>query len=135
MAIGGWPMDDASARRASTAPTCRRTPCCQPPEVYNIPLRSLYSQNIGNLLMAGRNISASYVAFTSTRVMATCAVDGAGGRDRGGAVRRRRASLPRQLAGDAEQIARLQQTLLRDDQTIKGRRNQDPADLARTGDA
>ena len=47
-----------------------------PPEVYDIPLRSLYSRNIANLMMAGRNISASYVAFTSARVMATCAVIG-----------------------------------------------------------
>ncbi|MFO0955890.1 MAG: FAD-dependent oxidoreductase [Isosphaeraceae bacterium] len=29
-----------------------------------------------NLMMAGRNIAATHVAFTSTRVMATCAVIG-----------------------------------------------------------
>ena len=46
------------------------------PEVYEIPLRSLYSRNINNLMMAGRNISATYAAFTSSRVMATCAVIG-----------------------------------------------------------
>ncbi|MCZ7634857.1 MAG: FAD-dependent oxidoreductase [Verrucomicrobia bacterium] len=46
------------------------------PEVYSIPLRCLYSRNVRNLLMAGRNISASHVALSSTRVMATCSVLG-----------------------------------------------------------
>ena len=102
----------------------------KPPEVYDIPLRSLYSRNIRNLLMAGRNISASYVAFTSTRVMATCAVEG---QAIGTAAARcvEAGITPRELAGDAKQVARLQETLLRDDQTIKGRGNRDPLDLAR----
>ena len=44
--------------------------------VYHIPFRSLYSANVRNMLMAGRDISASHVAFGTTRVMATCAVIG-----------------------------------------------------------
>ena len=44
--------------------------------IYGIPFRSYYSRNIANLLLAGRDISATHVAFGSTRVMATC---GAGG--------------------------------------------------------
>lgn len=40
-------------------------------EPYPIPFRSLYSHNIENLMFAGRNISASHVAFSSTRVMGT----------------------------------------------------------------
>ncbi len=40
-------------------------------EPYGIPLRCLYSKNVSNLLFAGRNISASHVAFSSTRVMGT----------------------------------------------------------------
>ena len=43
---------------------------------YSIPLRSLYSRNIDNLMFAGRNISATHVAFGSTRVQATCGVMG-----------------------------------------------------------
>lgn len=39
---------------------------------YNIPLRCLYSRTIDNLLFAGRNISASHVALSSTRIMLTC---------------------------------------------------------------
>ncbi len=45
-------------------------------EPYAIPLRSLYSKNIENLMFAGRNISASHVAFSSTRVMGTIGVIG-----------------------------------------------------------
>ncbi|MCA9444571.1 MAG: FAD-dependent oxidoreductase, partial [Candidatus Omnitrophica bacterium] len=43
---------------------------------YNIPLRSLYSKDVNNLLMAGRPISCSYVAFSSTRVLCTGSVVG-----------------------------------------------------------
>jgi hypothetical protein len=103
----------------------------RPPEVYDIPLRSLYSRNIANLWMAGRNISASYVAFTSARVMATCAVEG---QAIGTAAAQccSRGLLPRELARDAKQVVELQQTLLRNDQSIKSVRNQDTADLARS---
>lgn len=45
-------------------------------EPYGIPYRSLYSKNIQNLMFAGRNISASHLAFATTRVMATCGVIG-----------------------------------------------------------
>jgi hypothetical protein len=40
---------------------------------HNVPLRSLYSRNVTNLFFAGRNISASHYALSSTRVMLTCA--------------------------------------------------------------
>jgi hypothetical protein len=98
-------------------------------EVYNIPLRSLYGKNVGNLLMAGRNISACHVAFTSTRVMATCGVIGQAA-GTAAALCCRYGLSPRALAGDSTRAAELVQTLLRDDQTIKGRRNKDPRDLA-----
>lgn len=43
---------------------------------YTIPYRCLYSRNIPNLFMAGRNISTTHVAFGSTRVMRTCGMMG-----------------------------------------------------------
>lgn len=43
---------------------------------YTIPYRCLYSRNIDNLFMAGRNISTTHVAFGSTRVMRTCGMMG-----------------------------------------------------------
>ena len=130
VAIGGWAMD-AHPPEGFDRPDLPPNTVLSPPDVYDIPLRSLYSRNVVNLFMAGRNISASYVAFTSARVMATCAVEGqAVGTAAAQCVET--GLTPRQLAGDARQIARLQETLLRDDQSIKGRRNQDGSDLART---
>jgi hypothetical protein len=129
VAMGGWAMD-GHPPEGFDRPDLPPNTVLSPPEVYDIPLRSLYSRNIANLFMAGRNISASYVAFTSARVMATCAVEGqAIGTAAAQCVETART--PRHLANDPAQLARLQQTLLRDDQSIKGHRNQDAADLAR----
>jgi len=46
------------------------------PSPYGIPFGSLYSAEIPNLLFAGRNISVTHAAMSSTRVMATCALLG-----------------------------------------------------------
>ena len=129
VAIGGWPMDDhppGGFDRADLPPnTVLRTP-----EVYNIPLRSLYSRNVTNLMMAGRNISATHAAFTSTRVMATCAWWGRRP-EQPPRCAPARGLTPRGLYQDRSRLRELQQTLLRDDQTIRGLRNEDPRDLAR----
>jgi hypothetical protein len=43
---------------------------------YAIPYRCLYSRNIENLFMAGRNISVTHVALGSVRVMRTTGMMG-----------------------------------------------------------
>lgn len=43
---------------------------------YPVPYRCLYSKDIGNLFMAGRNISVDRYALGSTRVMRTCGMFG-----------------------------------------------------------
>jgi len=43
---------------------------------YPIPYRCLYSRNIGNLMMAGRDISVTHVALGTVRVMRTCGMMG-----------------------------------------------------------
>ncbi len=81
-------------------------------EPYGIPLRALYSVNIGNLMFAGRNISATHVAFSTTRVMGTCGVMGqAVGTAAAVAVKNRLS--PR--AACQKKIAEIQQLLLEDD--------------------
>lgn len=98
---------------------------------YHIPLRSLYSANVSNLWLAGRDISASHVAFGTTRVMATCAVTGeAAGSAAALAVAK--GVSPRELARD--HLEELQQTMLRQDAALLGVENRDPADLARHAD-
>lgn len=129
VAMGGWPLDDhppSGFDRHDERPATQ----VQPRAPYQIPLRALYSRNIRNLMMAGRNISATHAAFTSTRVMATCAVIGQAA-GTAAAVCARNGMTPRTLAHDKHRLAELQQLLLRDDQTIPGLRNSDPADLAR----
>ncbi len=47
-----------------------------PIHTYPIPYRCLYSRNINNLLMAGRNISVTHVALGTVRVMRTTGMMG-----------------------------------------------------------
>lgn len=77
VAYGGWSMDTHPPEGIYGKD---KNPCHQPhtPYIYGIPLRSLMSSNIANLMFAGRNIAATHMAFSSTRVMATCAVMGEG---------------------------------------------------------
>ena len=97
---------------------------------YTIPYRCYYSKNIGNMLMAGRNISATKMAMGSTRVMGTCAI---GGQAAGTAAALciKYGCLPR---GVHDHMDELQQTLLKDDCYIPGIRNTDEKDLARTAE-
>jgi hypothetical protein len=129
VAIGGWPLDDhppGGFDRSDLPPNT----VIRPDDVYDIPLRALYSRNVRNLMMAGRNISATHAAFTSSRVMATCAVIGQAA-GTAAAICVERGIAPRQLAQDRKLVASLQQMLVRDDQTIKRVHNEDPSDLAR----
>lgn len=48
----------------------------KPIRPYPIPYRCLYSQNVPNLMMAGRNISVSHVALGTVRVMRTTGMMG-----------------------------------------------------------
>ncbi len=43
---------------------------------YDVPYRCLYSRNVNNLFMAGRNISVTHVALGTTRVMRTTGMQG-----------------------------------------------------------
>lgn len=43
---------------------------------YDVPYRCLYSRNVDNLFMAGRDISVTHVALGTTRVMRTCGMMG-----------------------------------------------------------
>ncbi len=71
---GGWTMDDHDPKGFTTRSAPNRHVRIQKP--YAIPYRCLYSKNIKNLLFAGRNISVTHMALSSTRVMATCGMLG-----------------------------------------------------------
>ena len=133
VSIGGWPMDD---HPPSGFDKYDQRPFVQVKlaDPYNIPLRCLYSKNISNLMMAGRNISATHVAFTSARVMGTCSGLGQAV-GTAAAMCVRQGILPRQIVNDSKRMVELQQRLLRDDQAIYQARNTDQKDFARTAEA
>ncbi len=129
IAYGGWPLD-LHPPEGINAPA--REPCVQHPVpyLYDIPLRACVSDTVANLLFAGRNISATHAAFSSTRVMATCGVIGQGvGTAAAIAVQHRLP--PANLAAKTDAMKAIQQRLLRDDCYLVGRVNEDPADLAK----
>ena len=130
IAYGGWPLDlhPPEGIDATKEPPCRQHAV---PHLYDIPLRCCVARDIANLMFAGRNLSATHVAFSSTRVMATCAAVGQGvGTAASYAARKNLA--PADLATDPEAVATIQQRLLYDDAFLIGRRNQDPNDIARS---
>jgi hypothetical protein len=74
VAYGGWSMDDhhpAGLKHPGNPAIFHPAP-----SPYGIPYRALYSRNIVNLFFAGRNISVTHAAMSSTRVMATCGLLG-----------------------------------------------------------
>ncbi|MFT4033780.1 MAG: FAD-dependent oxidoreductase [Siphonobacter sp.] len=74
VAFGGWSIDLHPADGVfSEKPGCNQW---HSKGIYGIPYRSYYSKNIKNLFLTGRIISASHVAFGSSRVMATSAYGG-----------------------------------------------------------
>ncbi|AEE95928.1 FAD-dependent oxidoreductase [Mahella australiensis] len=125
VAYGGWPMDMhvSGGIRTRLEPNLN----IQCDEMYTIPYRCLYSKNISNLIVGGRAISASHMAFGSTRVMATCAVVGQA-IGTAGAMAVEKGVMPRDVN---EYIKELQQELLKDDCYIPGFKNEDAADLAK----
>lgn len=130
VAYGGWPLDlhPPNGIDAIDEVPCRHIHL---QHLYSIPLGSLYSRNVANLFFAGRNISATHVAFASTRVMATCGVMGQAVGTAAALMAASGASTINEHF-TAEETARLQQRLLRDDAFIPGCRNADPDDLARS---
>ena len=69
VSFGGWAIDLHPPEGVySSGPGCTQW---HAKGVYQIPWRCCYSRNIRNLFLAGRIISASHVAFASSRVMAT----------------------------------------------------------------
>lgn len=75
IAYGGWTMDDHFPEGFyydGGHPTIYHPA----PSPWGIPYRCLYSKNIKNLLFAGRNISVTHAALSSSRVMGTCSLLG-----------------------------------------------------------
>ena len=129
IATGGWPIDThpPGGIDAIDEPPCSQSPL---PYLYDIPLSCCIAKNIENLMFAGRNISATHIAFASTRVMATCSAIGQGvGTAAAYAISKEMA--PQSIPSDGKATLSIRQRLLRDDALLLGCQNEDPLDLAR----
>ena len=130
VSFGGWAIDlHPSDGVFSAQPGCQQW---HSKGVYQIPYRTMYSRNITNLFLAGRIISASHIAFGSTRVMGTCAH---GGQAVGmaAAICAKQKLQPRDLLA-APRMKELQRELLGLGQYIPGMALEDKNDLARTAE-
>ncbi|MBP8638304.1 MAG: FAD-dependent oxidoreductase [Dictyoglomi bacterium] len=126
VAYGGWSIDlHPPAGIFDPGHPCEQYKL---PDPYSIPFRSLYSENIENLMFAGRNISASHVALGSTRVQGTCGVMGQAA-GTAAYLCKKYDLMPRDIYKN--HIKELQQLLLREDCYIIGIKNEDPEDIAR----
>lgn len=94
---------------------------------YGIPLRALISKDISNLMMAGRNISATHAALGTLRVMSTTSLMGQAA-GTAAAVAIQHGLLVWELPEKG--IHAVQQTLLKDGCFLPNFRNEDESDLA-----
>jgi len=131
VSYGGWPLDvhhpdGIYSGKAGPFWSNDHVP------IYTIPFRCLYSVNIDNLLMAGRNMSVTHIALGTVRVQGTLSAAGQAA-GTAAALCLRHGVTPRVLG--RQHLKELQQVLLKQDQYIPGIVNDDPADLARTAAA
>lgn len=112
VAYGGWTMDDHHPAGFNAVKIGAPATVFHPaPSPFGIPYRSLYSNNVANLMFAGRCASATHAAMSSTRVQGTgCSMGQALGT--AAAIAVRDGLSPAEAGGRMQE---LQQLLLRDD--------------------
>jgi hypothetical protein len=127
VAFGGWSLD----LHPSDGVYSPQSGCNQYHSrgIYEIPYRCLFSKNIPNLFLAGRIISVTHVAFSSTRVMATAAHAGQAV-GMAAALCRKHGILPKDIC-ETTRMQELQLELLRTGHHLPLRALNDPLDLVR----
>ena len=128
VAYGGWSLDEHNPGGIENLDQPASYFHEKFTEPYQIPFRCLYSKNVPNLLFAGRNISQTHIALSSSRIMATCALEGQAV-GTAAALCLEKKVLPRALGQNY--IKELQEQLMRDDAFIPNRPANDPGDLAK----
>ena len=125
VAYGGWGLDDHPS--LGFFDKTRLNNHTHPGLCFSIPYRSLYSRNINNLMMAGRDISVTHVALSATRVMLTTGVIGhATGTAAGMAISKKTSP----LGIYTDHLVELQQQLMKEGAYIIELANTDINDLA-----
>ncbi|HKJ86294.1 MAG TPA: FAD-dependent oxidoreductase [Spirochaetia bacterium] len=115
IAYAGWSMDNhpPGGFYEPGAPTVFHPA----PSPWGVPYRALYSRTVDNLLFAGRNISATHIALSSSRVMRTCAVIGQAA-GTAAAIAIEHGTTPRGVY--ESHLVELQQSLMRQDSYLPG---------------
>ncbi|WP_455383408.1 FAD-dependent oxidoreductase [Salinispira pacifica] len=128
VSFGGWSIDLHPADGIYSP----RRPCDQyhAAGIYQIPYSVMVPREVSNLFLAGRIISASHVAFGSTRVMATCA-HGAQAVGAAASICLKQGIGPAAV-GRKPHVGELQRLLAEHGQYIPGYRLKSDGDLARS---
>lgn len=117
VAISGWPMDVHAPK--GIYDDGHATHWHFVAGMFHLPFSMMYSKNISNLMFAGRNMSATHVAFGSTRVACQGGVAGQA-IGTAAALCKKYDMTPRQIRD--QHFDELLTILLDEDQTIIGRR-------------
>ncbi|MGG1660274.1 FAD-dependent oxidoreductase [Brevibacillus sp. NRS-1366] len=127
VAFGGWYIDlhIAGGLLGPTSNPPSAADICGP---YGIPLRILIAKDRDNLMMAGRNVSATHAALGTLRVMATTALMGQAAGTAAAVAWQEGLSVAEIPERAMEQV---QQTLLREGCFLPNVENMDPGDIAR----
>ncbi|WP_158737029.1 FAD-dependent oxidoreductase [Alteribacillus sp. YIM 98480] len=138
VAFGGWNVDlhtpggllapssePAAMEGYKTVSDFQRKTLCGP---YGIPLNMMISKDLDNLMMAGRNVSATHTALGTVRVMGTTAIMGQGVGTAAAVSVNQDVKLP-EVAD--HHINTVKQQLLRDGCFLLHTKNEDENDLAR----
>ncbi len=131
IACAGWSFEDQTSKGFYAERHKKPAIFAGKVDYYNIPFGSLVAKDFSNLMMAGRDISCSHMAFTSTRIMNTCATSGQVAGTAAALCCAENVS-PKEILRSREKFAAFQQKILRDGVIIAGVKNSDPLDLARS---
>ncbi|SDW30452.1 FAD dependent oxidoreductase [Lutibacter oricola] len=128
IAFGGWSLDEHCPGGIENLKEPASYFHSRFKEVYQVPFRCLYSKNISNLLFAGRNVSVTHMALSSTRIIGTCSMMGQAA-GTAAAMCAEKGVNPRGLYQN--NMNELQEQLLRDDSYFPNRPANDPKDKAK----
>ncbi len=130
IAYGGWSLDEHCPNGVENLDAPASYFHQGFTKLYEVPYRCLYSVNVANLQLSGRNASLTHIALSSTRIISTCALMGQA-TGTAAAMCVDKGINPRELG--KKHIRTLQEKLIRDDVFIPNRPADDPDDLARQG--
>lgn len=128
VAFGGWSLDEHNPGGIEDLSKPASFFHSRFDNIYEVPFRCLYSKNVSNLLFAGRNVSVSHIALSSTRIIGTCSMMGQA-IGTAAAMCTQKGETPRGLYKN--HINELQEQLLRDDSYFPNRPAKDPKDKAK----